>query len=105
MSKNVDIFLNNTSISKDSNKFQQIRTKPVWLIINVMNRFHIKNIIIVSVLPKGRSFTPNSGTKAVVLPEGRSSTAISGTKAAGLLGIKRCGCFPHPTLSLASEKA
>ena len=28
-----------------------------------------------SVLPKDRSFTANSGTKAAVLPKGRSSTA------------------------------
>ena len=36
-------------------------------------------IIIVSVLPKGRSFTANSGTKAAILPKGRSSIANSGT--------------------------
>ena len=37
-----------------------------------------------SVLPKGRSFTANSGTKAAVLPKGRSSTANSETKVAVL---------------------
>ena len=36
-------------------------------------------IIIISVLPKGRSFTANSGTKAAILPKGRSSIANSGT--------------------------
>ena len=36
-------------------------------------------IIIISVLPKGRSFTANSGTKAAILPNGRSSIANSGT--------------------------
>ena len=33
-----------------------------------------------SALPKGRSFTANSGTKAAVLPKGRSSTANSGPR-------------------------
>ena len=47
-----------------------------------------------SVLPKGRSFTENSGTKAAVLPKGRSYTANSGTKDAVLLGMNRCGSFP-----------
>ena len=32
-----------------------------------------------SVLPKGRSFTANSGTKSAILPKGRSSIANSGT--------------------------
>ena len=32
-------------------------------------------IIIISVLPKDRSFTANSGTKAAILPKGRSSIA------------------------------
>ena len=48
-----------------------------------------------SVLPKGRSFTTNSGTKAAVLPKGRSSTANSGTKVADLIGVHyvdACGC-------------
>ena len=36
-------------------------------------------IIIISVLPKGRSFTANSGTKSAMLPKGRSYIAISGT--------------------------
>ena len=47
-----------------------------------------------SFLPKGRSFTANSGTKAAVLLKGRSSTANSGTRAAVLLGMDRCGSFP-----------
>ena len=47
-----------------------------------------------SVLPKGRTFTANSGTKAAVLPKGRSSTANSRTKVAVLLGMNRCGSFP-----------
>ena len=58
-----------------------------------------------SVLPKGRYFTANAGTKVAVLFKGRSSTAYSGTKVAVLLGMNRCGgfpCFPHSTLSLAS---
>ena len=45
------------------------------------------------VLPKGRSFSANSGTKAAVLHKGRSSTANSGTKVAVLLGINSCGSF------------
>ena len=72
---------------------------------------NIKNIFTInhhqSVLPKGRSFTENSGTKAAVLPKGRSSTANSGTRVAVLLGMNRCGSFSFlsaPTLSLASEQ-
>ena len=51
-------------------------------------------IITISVLPKGRSFTANSGTKAVILLKGRSSIANSGTYVAVLLGLNRCGSFP-----------
>ena len=57
-----------------------------------------------SVLPNCRCFTANSGTKAAVLSECRCSTANSGTKVAVLLGITRCGSFPHPTLPLPSEQ-
>ena len=46
-----------------------------------------------SILPKGRSFTVNSETKAPVLIKGRSSTANSGMKATILLGMDRCGSF------------
>ena len=35
--------------------------------------------IYINVLPKGRSFTANSGTKAAILPKGRSSTTNSGS--------------------------
>ena len=61
-------------------------------------------LIIISVVPKGRSFTAHSGTKAAVLPKGRISTANSGTKVAVLLGINRCGSFPllYAPLSLFS---
>ena len=47
-----------------------------------------------SVLPKGRCFTANSDTKAVVLPKGRYSNANSGIKVAVLLGMNKCGSFP-----------
>ena len=47
-----------------------------------------------SVLPKGRSFTANSGTKAAILPKGRTSMVNSGTKVAVLLGMNRCDSFP-----------
>ena len=47
-----------------------------------------------SVLPRGRSFSANSGTKARVLSQVRSSTANSRTKAAVLLELNRCGSFP-----------
>ena len=60
-------------------------------------QFYISRIISYHhriVLPKGRSFTLNSGTKAAVLTKGRSSTANSGTKVAILLGMNRCGSFP-----------
>ena len=47
-----------------------------------------------SVLPKSRSFTTNSSTKAGVLPKGRSSTANSGTKVTILPGMNTYGSFP-----------
>ena len=47
-----------------------------------------------SILPKGRSLTANSGTKAAVLLKGKSSTANSGTQVAVLLGTNGCGSFP-----------
>ena len=47
-----------------------------------------------SVLPKGRSITEKSGTKATVLLKGRPSTANSGTQAGVLLGMNRCSSFP-----------
>ena len=47
-----------------------------------------------SILPKGRYFTADSGTKAIVLFKGRSSSANSGTQAAVLVGMNRCGSFP-----------
>ena len=50
-------------------------------------------ISVISVLPKGRSFTANSG-KAAIVPKGRSSIANSGTWVAVLLGMNRCGSFP-----------
>ena len=54
---------------------------------------HIMKIL-KSVLPKGRSFTANAGTKVAVLLKGRSSTANSGNTVALLLGIHRCCSFP-----------
>ena len=50
-------------------------------ISQVNNNTHFPCIIIIitSVLPKGRSFTINSNTKAAILPKGRSSIANSGT--------------------------
>ena len=44
-------------------------------------------------VPKGRSFTADSGTKAAVLSKGRSSTANSETEFAVLLGMNRYGSF------------
>ena len=65
-------------------------------------------IIVMSILPKGRSFTANSGTKVAVLLNGRSSTANSGTQAAVLLGIDRWGSFlllstPHSLFSIWTD--
>ena len=56
-------------------------------------KIKITNIIIVSVLPKGRYFTVNSRTKVAVMSKGRSSTSISGTKVAVFLGMNGCGSF------------
>ena len=57
---------------------------------NVLHHHHHHQCV----LPKGRSFTANSDTKAAVLPKGRSSTPNSGTKLAVVLGMNRCGSFP-----------
>ena len=74
----------------------------LWINIPVLNHsqsFHINNLkilvpsykfflrksstlqlhCIISVMPKGRSFTANSGSKTAILPKGRSSIANSGT--------------------------
>ena len=85
-----------------SNKYMQIK-------YNNYNNIHsfIHSFIHSSILPEERSFIAISGIKAAVLLKGRSFTANSGTQAAVLLGIDRCGsfpCFPHTTLSLASEQ-
>ena len=58
-----------------------------------------------SVVPKGRTFTANQGTKVAVLSKDMCSTVNSGTMVAVLLGINRwvaSYCFPHPILSLFS---
>ena len=73
-----------------------------------MNCFIYIYIYYQSVLPKGRSFTANSGTKATVLSKGRSSTTNSGTKVAVLLGMNKCGSFPmlsvpHSLLSIWTD--
>ena len=47
-----------------------------------------------AVLHKGRSSTASSGTKVAVLPKGRSSTTNSGTTVAVLLGMNRCSSSP-----------
>ena len=63
------------------------RTLWWWLLIYHRHHYH-------SILPKGRSFTVNSETKAAVLLKGKSSTANSGTQAAVLLGMDKSGSFP-----------
>ena len=50
--------------------------------------------MIISLMPKGRSFTANSETKAAILPKGRYSILNSGTYVEVLLGMNRCGSFP-----------
>ena len=52
---------------------------PFALVIIFNYLFTIRVIIIISVQPKGRSLTANSGTKAAILPKGRSYIANSGT--------------------------
>ena len=61
------------------------------------------------VLPKSRSFSANSGTKAEILPTDRSSTANLGSKVAVLLGMNRCGSFlllsaPHSLFSILKRR-
>ena len=62
--------------------------------MNLIYEYIIIIIIIMSVLPKGRSFNAKSRTKAAVLMKGRSSTANSRTQAAVLLRMDRYGSFP-----------
>ena len=56
---------------------------------------------------QGRSFTANAGTKAAVLP---TAGLLPPTQEPGLqfyqgwIGAIVSRCFPHPTLSLASEQ-
>ena len=57
---------------------------PAEQVINIRLMVHHQHQ---SDLPKDRSFTANSGTKAAVLPKGRSSTN-SKTKIAVLIGYK-----------------
>ena len=47
-----------------------------------------------SILPKGRSFIANSGTKAAVLLKGRSSTVNQEPRLQFYQGLNRCGSFP-----------
>ena len=61
-----------------------------------------------SVLPNGRSFTANAGSKVSVLSKGRSSPANSGSKVVDLLGINRCDSFPlfsthHSLFSISTD--
>ena len=56
--------------------------RPIQIAHNVINHHQC-------VLPKGRSSTANSGTKVAVL---------------GRIGAIASRCFPHPTLSPASEQ-
>ena len=76
------------------NNRKHTKFKFIWSIsfrdINFLINYHHHHQ---SVLPKGRSFTANSGTEAAVLPKGRSSTANLGTKIAVLLEMNRCGSF------------
>ena len=96
--KSVHLLQSYIILSKTLNDSNGLPTFYIIIIIII--------IIIMSILPKGRSFTANSGTKAAVLLKGRSSTENSGTQAAVLLGMDRCGslpnCFPHPAFSLTS---
>ena len=70
--------------------FYNYQWRPVIKSLSVLHfGYHHYNI-----LPKGRSFSVNSETKATVLLKNRSSNANSGTQAAVLLGVDRCGSFP-----------
>ena len=60
----------------------------IWMTLYIYHHHHQ------SILPKGRSFTANPGTKVALLSKGRSSTANSGTKVEVLLWINTCGSFP-----------
>ena len=62
----------------------KFRTLPVFQQPTYRHRHHRQGV-----LPKGSSFTANSGIMAAVLPKDRSSTANSGTKVAS-----SCGSFP-----------
>ena len=67
------------------------------LLADIVKRYRLFNITYrhhQSVLPKGRSFTANAGTKVAILSKGRSSTVNSGTKITVLIEINGCGSFP-----------
>ena len=64
-------------------------------------------IIIIMCSSQGHVFHCKLSTQASVLPKGRSSTANSETKVAvllGKIGAVASRCFPHYTVSLASEQ-
>ena len=60
-----------------------------------------------SILPKDRSFTASTGTKAAVLPKVGHPPQTPEPRMQfyqGGIGAVASRCFPHPTLSLASEQ-
>ena len=67
-----------------------------------------KFIIIISVLPKGRSFTANGETQAEVLPKAGLPPQTQEPRLQFYQGFNRCGIFPllsaSHSLSLACEQ-
>ena len=74
----------------------EVLVHPVYIYIYIYNHENV--------LPKDRSFTTNSGTKAVGLSKGMSSTAKLREPRLqfhwGWIGAVASHCFPHPPLSL-----
>ena len=73
----------------------------------INNTIHIIIIIIMSVLPNSRPLTASAGTKAAILPKTGLPPKTQEPRLQfyqGSLGAVSFRCFPHLTLSSASEQ-
>ena len=93
---------NTLTCNKDNNQTVCTHLKTLACLMIILLTYATKHLISVtkqmdhnqSILPKGKSFTANSGTEAAFLLKGRSSTANWGAKVAVLLRINRCSSIP-----------
>ena len=70
---------------------KRVEITEEWRKLHNAEHYYVFNHNRQNILPKGRSFTANSGTETAVLLKDRSSTANSGIWAAVLLRMDKCG--------------